>query len=200
VNWLILATIVGAGLLFLSASGSDIGVDFGLEGGGSSVTGALGAFLGIGGASGLITLGLGLPTFMIAGVATVSGFIASAIIVKIISVMIRRSAGEPEESKARSIGKIGKSITDTKPGEVGEGIIDLGDGPRRSYYMSDDEISDQEQIIITGYDQRKNMIIVNSAGAVADKTWLNMDSVLKDLNASGNDLEDHGEGTPSPSE
>ena len=188
IGWMIGITAVGGLLLLLSAAGSDIGVDFGMSGGGSFLTGALGAFMGIGGGAGLITLGLGLPFFTTVGIAGLSGMVASAIVVKIMSWMLKHSSNGEEQSQVRSIGIIGRSTDHVEPGEIGSMMIDLGSGSQRMFFLSKDPVDEDQEVIVSSYDHKRNIMIVqavdgedvSSRGPNSDS--INMDAVANDLN------------------
>ena len=186
IGWMIGITAVGGLLLLLSAAGSDIGIDFGMAGGGSFLTGALGAFMGIGGGAGLITLGLGLPFFTTVGIAGLSGMAASAIVIKIMSWMLKHSSNGEEQSQARSIGIIGRSTDHVDPGEIGSMMIDLGSGSQRMFFVSQDPVDGDQEVIVSSYDHKRNMMIVRavSGGTTSRRSKndpINMDAVVNDL-------------------
>jgi hypothetical protein len=161
ISWTILITVIGAGLLALSALGSDIGVDFGFEGGGSFITGAIGAFMGIAGASAMITIGLGLPALTVMGVSGIAGLISSSIVVKIISALMKRSSDGNERSISDSIGHSIIAQTTTKANLVGASSMVINGERVAIRFVADTDVSQGDELSIDQYDDRRNLIIVH---------------------------------------
>ena len=162
--WMSGGAVFGIVLLLLASLGSDIGVDFGAEGGSSFATGAIGAFLGIGGGAGMITIGLGLPPVLVIMIAGVAGFISSAIIVRIMGWMLDNSSDDDEYSIENAVGTItGIVLIDTKPGEIGSMMMDMGSGPQRLFFTSSVALAHGDEVIVSSYDDARNMVTVMPA-------------------------------------
>ena len=162
--WMAGAAVFGITLLLVASLGSDIGVDFGAEGGSSFATGAIGAFLGIGGGAGMITIGLGLPPVLVIMIAGVAGLISSAIIVRIMGWMLDNSSDGDEYSIENAVGTItGVVLTDTKPGEIGSMTMDVGSGPQRLFFTSGVALAHGDEVIVSSYDDARNMVTVMPA-------------------------------------
>lgn len=166
-------TLLGIIIIAAGAIGSDIGIDFGMDGAEPFSSTVVGLFLGIGGAVGLITTNAGYGQVMTCVIAAIFGVIAAIIGAVVMRWLISRSSDGNEMSAQSLVGRKTTSIDDReiKKGELGKIRIELGDPPLKTtmFFKSDEDVPAKAEVIINRIENDGSLAIVTPTGRGKDE-------------------------------